>query len=138
MKISMKKAKKALRTILGNRASGIYSVDELQKIREDKKAKDELLYQVAEKMTESIWDREDFKSAKWWKKLWLFALDGLSNKRGEGHIPDDILRDLARLLLPQIIQMYESEEGKKQLEEWKAEQEKQKESVATDSKSEGS
>ena len=33
--------------------------------------------------------------------------------------------------------MYESEEGKKQLEEWKAEQEKQKESVATDSKSEG-
>lgn len=63
-------------------------------------------------MTENIWDREDFKNAKWWKKLRLFAVDGLSNKRGEGHIPDDILRDLARLLLPQIINMYESEEGK--------------------------
>ena len=83
------------------------------------------------------WHREDFKNAKWWKKLWLFAVDGLSNKRGEGHIPDDILRDLARLLLPQIIQMYESEEGKKQLEEWKAEQEKQKNAAISKSKSEG-
>ena len=60
----------------------------------------------------------------------------LSNKRGEGHIPEEILRDLARLLLPQIIRMYESEEGKKQLAEWKAEQEKQKEIVAAESKSE--
>lgn len=66
----------------------------------------------------------------------MFALDGLSNNRGEGHIPEDILRDLARLLLPQIIQMYESEEGKQQLAEWKAEQEKQKEIVAAESKSE--
>ena len=44
---------------------------------------------------------------------------------------------VARLLLPQIIQMYESAEGKKQLAEWKAEQEKQKEIVAAESKSEG-
>lgn len=73
------------------------------------------------------------------KKWGVDNLDlfGLSNKRGEGHIPDDILRDLARLLLPQIIQMYESEEGKKQFAEWKAEQEKQKEIVAAESKSEG-
>ena len=110
---------------------------QLKHIREDETARDELSREVAEKMTENIWDREDFKNAKWWKKLWLFAVDGLTNKRGEGHIPDDILRDLARLLLPQIIQMYESEEGKKQLAEWKAEQEKQRESVAAESKSEG-
>ena len=69
--------------------------------------------------------------------MWLFAVDGLSNKCGEGHIPEDILRDLARLLLPQIIQMYESEERKKKLAEWKAEQEKQKEIAAAESKSEG-
>lgn len=137
MKITMKKVKDALRTILGNRASGEYSVDELKQIRENETARDELSREVAGKMTESIWDRDDFKNAKWWKKLWLFAVDGLTNKRGEGHIPDDILRDLARLLLPQIIQMYESEEGKKQLEEWKAEQEKQKEIAAAESKSEG-
>ena len=61
----------------------------------------------------------------------------LRDNRGSAEIPDDVLRDLARLLLPQIIQMYESEEGKKQLAEWKAEQEKQKEIVAAESKSEG-
>ncbi len=136
MKITMKKVKDALRTILGNRASGVYSVDELKQIRENETARNELSREVAGKMTETIWDREDFKNAKWWKKLWLFAVDGLSNKCGEGHIPEDILHDLTRLLLPQIIQMYESEEGKKQLEEWKAEQEKQKEIVAAESKSE--
>ena len=64
MKITMKKVKDALRTILGNRASGVYSVDELKQIRENEKARDELSREVAEKMTESIWDRDDFKNAK--------------------------------------------------------------------------
>ena len=122
MKITMKKVKDALRTILGNRASGIYSVDELKQIREDETARDELTSEVAEKMTENIWDREDFKNAKWWKKLWLFALDGLSNKRGEGHIPDDVIKDIARFLLPNIKAFFDSDEGRAEFEKWKTEQ----------------
>ena len=66
-----------------------------------------------------------------------FFLFVLRDNHASADIPEDVLRDLARLLLPQIIQMYESEEGKKQLEEWKAEQEKQKEIVAAERKSEG-
>ena len=122
MKITMKKVKNALRTILGNRASGVYSVDELKQIREDETARDELTREVAEKMTENIWDREDFKNAKWWKKLWLFAVEGLSNKRGEGHIPDDIIKDIARFLLPNVKAFFDSDEGRAEFEKWKTEQ----------------
>ena len=77
-------------------------------------------------MTESIWDREDFRNAKWWKKLWLFAVDGFTNKRGEGHIPDDVIKDIARFLLPNIKAFFDSDEGKAEFEKGKMEQKRTK------------
>lgn len=36
------------------------------------------------------------------------------------NIPDDLLESLARCFLPDIIAFYETEEGQKYFEEWKA------------------
>ncbi len=46
----------------------------------------------------------------------------LKDNHGECDIPDHILVELARCLLPDIIAFYESKEGKKIFEEWKAKQ----------------
>ncbi len=42
----------------------------------------------------------------------------LGNQRGEAHIPDRVLRDLAHALLPNITAFFESEEGKAEYAEW--------------------
>lgn len=47
-------------------------------------------------------------------------------KKGEWNIPDYEYENLARYFLPQIQAFFESEEGKKEYEEWLAEQEKLK------------
>ena len=58
-------------------------------------------------------------------QLYLFSYYLLGHTRGEGNIPEHVLRDLARLLLPHILAMYETDEGKKELARWNAEQEQQ-------------
>ena len=51
--------------------------------------------------------------------IWIVLLDN----RGEAQIPDEVIRDLARFFLPNIIAFYQSEEGKAEFAKWKAEQE---------------
>ena len=51
----------------------------------------------------------------------------LRDKHGEGNpptIPDHIRMEIARCLLPDIIAFCESEQGKREFEEWKAKQER--------------
>lgn len=138
-KIRLEDIMEALDVILGNHASGFYTYEELKKIREDEKAQNRLAVQVVEQLTVNIRDTEEYKTAKWWKKFYLLAHDAICNNRAECTIPKDVLRDLARTLLPHILAMYQTEEGKKQLAEWKKEQQEQKESLETvsNAKSEG-
>ena len=46
------------------------------------------------------------------------------DKHGECEIPDDLIKEIARCLVPDIITFFETEEAKSEFEEWKAEQEK--------------
>lgn len=46
----------------------------------------------------------------------------LKDKRGECYIPDDLIKEIARCLVPDIIAFFETEEGKREFEEWKLEQ----------------
>ena len=48
----------------------------------------------------------------------------LRDKRGECDIPDDLIKEIARCLVPDIIAFFETEEAKREFEVWKAEQEK--------------
>ena len=50
--------------------------------------------------------------------------DLLRDNRGECDIPDDLIKEIARCLAPNIVAFFETEEAKREFEEWKAEQEK--------------
>ena len=50
--------------------------------------------------------------------------DLLRDNRGECDIPDDLIKEIARCLVPDIIAFFETEEAKYEFEAWKAEQEK--------------
>ena len=48
----------------------------------------------------------------------------LKDTHGECDIPDDLIKEIARCLVPDIIAFFETEEAKREFEEWKLEQEK--------------
>ena len=48
----------------------------------------------------------------------------LKDKHGECDIPDDLIKEIARCLVLDIIAFFETEEAKREFEEWKLEQEK--------------
>ena len=48
----------------------------------------------------------------------------LKDTHGECDIPDDLIKEIARCLAPNIVAFFENEEAKRKFEEWKAEQEK--------------
>lgn len=48
------------------------------------------------------------------------------SKKAELVLSDEIVESIVDLMLPDIISFFESEEGKKEFEEWKAEQDKKK------------
>ena len=50
--------------------------------------------------------------------------DLLRDNSGECDIPDDLIKEIARCLAPNIVAFFETEEAKREFEAWKAEQEK--------------
>ena len=59
--------------------------------------------------------------------------DLLRDNSGECDIPDDLIKEIARCLVPDIIAFFETEEAQREFEEWKAEQEKK---IASNTKNE--
>ena len=49
--------------------------------------------------------------------------DLLRDNNGECDIPDDLIKEIARCLVPDIIAFFETEEAKREFEAWKLEQE---------------
>ena len=47
----------------------------------------------------------------------------LKDTHGECDIPDDLIKEIARCLAPNIVAFFETEEAKREFEEWKAGQE---------------
>ncbi len=43
----------------------------------------------------------------------------LKDKHGECDIPDDLIKEIARCLAPNIVAFFETEEAKREFEEWK-------------------
>jgi hypothetical protein len=48
----------------------------------------------------------------------------LKDKHGACDIPDDLIKEIARCLVPDIIAFFETEETKREFEDWMLEQEK--------------
>ena len=45
----------------------------------------------------------------------------LRDNHGECEIPDDLIKEIARCLIPDIIRFLESDKGKKEFEKWRSE-----------------
>ena len=45
----------------------------------------------------------------------------LKDKLGECDIPDDLIKEIARCLIPDIIRFLESDKGKEEFEKWRSE-----------------
>ena len=43
----------------------------------------------------------------------------LRDNRGECEIPDELIKEIARCLIPDIVKFLESDKGKKEFEKWK-------------------
>lgn len=54
------------------------------------------------------------------------CFEAINNSRGECELPQNLLREFAECLLPDIVAYCESEAGKKQFEEWKRKREDDK------------
>ena len=73
--------------------------------------------------------REEYLNAGWFKRFLLRLEFLFRDTRGESHIPqipDHIRMEIARCLLPDIVAYFESEQGQREFEEWKAQQEAEK------------
>ena len=57
------------------------------------------------------------------KRLIIRLRFTLESRRAELALSDEIVESIVDLMLPDIISFFESEEGKKEFEEWKAQQE---------------
>ena len=67
--------------------------------------------------------REEYINAGWFKRLLLRIEFVFRDTRGESHLPQlppHIITEVARCLMPDIIAFYESEDGKKIFDDWKA------------------
>ena len=70
--------------------------------------------------------REEYLNAGWFKRFLLRIEFVFRDTRGESHIPqipDHVRMEIARCLLPDIVAYFESAQGQKAFEEWKAQQE---------------
>ena len=73
--------------------------------------------------------REEYINANWFKRFLLRLGFLFRDTRGESHIPqipEHIRKEIARCLLPDIVAYFESEQGQREFEEWKAQQESDK------------
>ena len=58
--------------------------------------------------------------------VYIFVNAVLPDHRAEIEIPDSAVRAFARVILPDIIEMLSTEEGRRTLEQWRLEEEKKK------------
>lgn len=79
----------------------------------------ELAKAVASEMENGNEQMTGQKKSAWLQKIKDALRYIFSDKRGECTIPDDVIKRLAKALLPNILTFFESEEGKKEFEEWK-------------------
>ena len=110
-----------------------YGVADLEAWHKKQKQITERLLQEEQEKREQAknWLKQDsYKKASLFKKIWMCLQYIYWDIRGEKHlpaIPAHLRLEMARCLLPDIIAFCESEKGKAEIAQWKAEQEAKKE-----------
>ena len=107
------------RTVL-RKEDNIEDWEEVQRIQREKEAERQ---KKEQKILATWFLREEYINAGWLKRFLMRLEFVFRDTRGEGRapkIPEHIITEVARCLMPDILAFYESEEGKKIFEEWKA------------------
>ena len=109
-----------------------YGVADLEVWREQqKKITEQHLQEEREKreLAEHWFEQDAYVNGTWLKRAWMRIQFIFLDTKGEKHhskIPDYVIQEMARCLLPDLIAFYESEEGKAAFAQWKAEQDAKK------------
>ena len=64
---------------------------------------------------------KNFESYNVFRRLYLHLVRVLRDRKGEAGIPKHVLEAIVDTMLPDIIAFFETEEGQREFEEWKAE-----------------
>lgn len=76
---------------------------------------------------ESVWnDISSYESCNIFKKWFIHLKFFIRDHKAAISVPDDVIESIVDVMLPDIIAFFETEEGRKEYEEWKAEQQKTK------------
>ncbi len=101
-------------------------IEEWEEVQRKQREKDAERQRKEQEILATWFMREKYLNAGWFKRLLLRIEFVFRDTRGESHIPQipkHIRMEIARCLLPDIIAYFESEEGQKEFEKWKAQQE---------------
>lgn len=119
--MTWKEFKKRVIEILTDDSSGFLTDEECEKWKKQRKERAELESErkrQEQQLLDKWFEQEEYIKGSWWKRLWLRLVYAIKNTHGEGRLPDFVAKDIARCLLPNIIEYFESEEGKKAFAEW--------------------
>ena len=99
--------------------------------REQKKITEHTLQEEQEKreLAAHWFERDAYINSSWIKRAWMhmqYIFLDISGHIRHSKIPDHIVQEMARCLLPDLIAFYEAEEGKAAFAQWKAEQDAKK------------
>ena len=71
---------------------------------------------------ENVWNEiRDYENASLLRKAWLRIVQTFQNGKGSAGIPIHVLESIVDTMLPDIVAFFETDDGKREFEEWKAE-----------------
>ena len=86
----------------------------------------ELRKEIAERLVPYWKDIQTFENGGFWKRFFINIKYALRDKRAECGVPKSVLQAIVDDMMPDIRAFFESEEGKREFEAWKAEREKKR------------
>lgn len=98
---------------------------------QQKKITEQHLQQELEKreQVEHWFEQDTYVNGTRLKRAWMriqFLFRDIKGEKNHSKIPDYVIQEMARCLLPDLIAFYESEEGMAAFNQWKAEQDAKK------------
>ena len=118
--------------IMADTSTTPYGVADLDAWREQqKKITEQHLWEEREKreLVEHWFEQDTYVNGTRLKRAWMriqFLFLDIKGEKNHSKIPDYVIQEMARCLLPDLIAFYESEEGMAAFNQWKAEQDAKK------------
>ena len=81
-----------------------------------------------------VWSEiKEYERANVFRRIWLRMVQTLRNRNGSVGIPMHVLESIVDTMLPDIVAFFETDEGKREFEEWKEERRRAENACHSDS-----